>query len=162
MAVALEDHVSELLQRDPNRSLTVQQLHTLLIHEVGPSAGTYHDLQARLKRAASRFLLVDRATPFAAEGGWSHEVREAYSGALDRAGVDFSPIVSLGPVPSGPEHPADVVAALRTTLLALSLELEDPRAREDILSTLLAVSSCAGPVPAMPTTTPPPGPLPAG
>ena len=162
MAVALEDHVTELLQRDPNRSFSVQQLHTLLIHEVGHSAGTYHDLQSRLKRSGGRFMLVDRASPLGPEGSWTHEVREAYSGALNRAGIDFSPIVSLSPSGSGEESEASVVAALRTTLLTLSLELDDPRVREDILSTLLAVTPRAGPESEGPTTTHPPGPLPAG
>ena len=136
--MTVEEHVTDLLQRCACHSLSLQQLHTRLVREVGGSAGTYHELHTRLKLRSTQFSVVCRPDPLGAGPQWTGGVREAYAEALRRAGVDTSPVVTLL---ANHHDRSDVMAAMRATLMEISAQLnEDPVAREDLLLALTALS----------------------
>lgn len=152
MPVSIEEQIAEMLRRSATKQLSLQQLHGLLVREIGGAAGSYHDLLSRLKRVSPRFLVLDRPDPLRNNTGWSWEVREAYVSALDHAGIDLSPLVSFAPAQVAAEDdPADVIAVLRSTLVRLTPQLaQDPAISEDIVAALSGITNLS--VPAMPTT----------
>ena len=118
---SIESYTTELLRRQAGRALSLQQLHALLLHELGPGAGTYHQLHQRLKKSAAPLRLLERTHAFPAELNWPDEARLRYQRALLAAGYDASPIVALA---ATPDDTTDVLDDLRTTLLELSEQLQ--------------------------------------
>jgi hypothetical protein len=130
----IEQHAADLLARCPSHSLSLYQLHAMLVHEAGGPTGTYQELHLRLKQRSAQFSVVCRARPWGDGELWTGAVREAYSRALDQAGVDTSPLVTLV---AASDRQEDVVIAMRTTLQLLGNDLtDDPVAREDLLYVL--------------------------
>jgi hypothetical protein len=118
---SIESWTTELLRRQAGRALSLQQLHALLLQELGPGAGTYHQLHQRLKKTAAPLRLLERTHPFPAEQDWPEDARARYQQALQDAGYDPSPIVALS---AASEEAPDVLDELRTTLLDLSEQLQ--------------------------------------
>lgn len=82
MYFVLQARASEILERFPARSLPLSRLHEILSTELGPAAGTYHDLQASLRQSTGRFLVMEPQDPLASADEWPAEVRAAYSRQL--------------------------------------------------------------------------------
>ena len=135
--MTIEEQAADVLQRSACHSLSLQQLHALLERETAGRAGTYHELHLRLKQKSQQFSVVCRPRPWGDNELWTGTVREAYASAIEQAGVDTSPVVTLigRDLPQG-----DLVDTMRATLLDLKPELElDPVAREDLLFVLTGV-----------------------
>lgn len=148
MNTALEARAKDILVRYPARSLSLPRLHELLVAELGTAAGTYHDLQAKLRQSEARFLILEPRDPLAASTDWPAEVRSAYTREITRL-PGQEPLVTLtDPFPSATESP---LAALHRTLCDLrdaNLGAPDLFWEMGQLDVLLT--------PAEPSTTPPP------
>ena len=113
----IETWISEALRRQAGHTLSLQRLHDGLVHDLGAAAGSYHQLQQRLKQARGSFHLQERAHPLADPIQWPSDIREQYENALRRAGIDLSPLVSL---PAPPDHQErGILSVLEQTLCAL-------------------------------------------
>src|SRR5687767_13901904 len=99
---SLEGEAARMLRRN-GYSASVRQLHTMLVREHGPRVGSYHELYDRLKRKHERFALVDRTDPLIPDPTWSGEARLRYAEALQGAGIDLTPVVSLVQTDTEPE-----------------------------------------------------------
>ena len=84
MYSVLEVRASEILERFPARSLSLTRLHEILTAELGPVAGTYHDLHASLRQLTARFLVMEPQDPLAGAAEWPVEDRAAYLEELKR------------------------------------------------------------------------------
>lgn len=130
---SIDRYAAELLRRQRGRTLTLQQLHELLVHELGPGAGTYQQLHHRLKQTAGRLRVLERTDPLG-DQSWPAEIRQQYLHALEDAGVDTSPIVSLLPAN---DDETSVLDDLRATLLNLSDQLQqDALLRDEVIAAL--------------------------
>jgi hypothetical protein len=118
----IESCSTELLRRQAARALSLQQLHSLLVQELGASAGTYHQLHQRLKKTAAQLRLLERSPAFPAELDWPDDARLQYQRALVDAGYDASPIVALT---TSVDDVPNVLDDLRATLLELSEQLQE-------------------------------------
>jgi hypothetical protein len=131
----IEAHAGEVLRRHTCHTLSLQQLHDALVHELGPAAGTYHQLQQRLKQARAVFHVVERAGPLLEECAWPREIREQYAGALREAGLDFSPLVSLAA--ASPGRDTGILGGLEETLASLHTRSRtDPLLSADLMAAL--------------------------
>lgn len=130
---SLESRAAELLRRH-GYAASLQQLHGLLLRDMGPSAGTYHELYSRLKRARD-FTIIERSNPLAPGVTWPAEARERYADAMHRAGVDVTPVVSLRE--SRGADVEDVRSILRRTLLALYEQVRHDAGLRDELAAAL-------------------------
>jgi len=131
---AIESFSTELLRRHAGRALSLLQLHGLLLDELGPRAGTYHQLHQRLKKSSAPLRILERSHPFPGELNWPPETRVLYERALEDAGYDVSPIVALA---AGADESPTVLDELRATLLSLSEQLQDEdRINIDIVAAL--------------------------
>jgi hypothetical protein len=119
--VDIESLTTELLRRQAGRALSLRQLHGLLLQELGPVAGTYHQLHQRLKKTAAPLRLLECTHPFPAEHDWPDDARTEYWQALQDAGYDASPIVALS---ATSDDTPDVFDDMRATLLDLSEQLQ--------------------------------------
>ncbi len=123
-----------MLRRHACSTLSLRQLHESLVHELGPAAGTYHQLHQRLKQARGVFHVVERAGPLLDVNSWPREIREQYMDALSAAGLDFSPLVSLATVP---DRDPGILGGLEETLASLQARSgADPLLRADLVATL--------------------------
>ncbi len=135
---SIESCSTELLRRHSGHALTLQRLHELLLQELGPAAGTYHQLHQRLKKSSAPLRILERADPFPSELDWPADTRSVYERALQQAGYDTTPIVALTPAA---EDPPTVLDDLRATLLELSEQLgQDDRFTIDIVAALTGLS----------------------
>jgi hypothetical protein len=135
--MSIEGFSAELLRRSAGRTLSLKRLHATLQQELGPAAGTYHQLQYRLKQARNAFLVLERSNPLGDEAaGWPENVRSEYITALDCAGLDLSPIVSL--VVMEDEEPRGLLGELERTLKHLSERVRYEPGLEAELVTALA------------------------
>ncbi|MEX2282958.1 MAG: hypothetical protein WEE89_10795 [Gemmatimonadota bacterium] len=151
----IESYSAELLRRSAGRMLSLKRLHETLKRELGPGAGTYHQLQQRLNQARHAFIILERPNPLADEASWPETVRAEYALALDRAGLDLSPVVSL--VSSADEQPG-LVGELGRTLshLCECVRLE-PALQAELIEALADLPALEQAItPARQTTTPPP------
>ena len=140
MPESIEVLCAERLRMLPCQTMSLNCLHDTLLNEFGPAAGSYHQLYLTLKRSRQRFAVLERAhTAYA--GVWPERLRDDYEHALQSAGVDVSPVVTL--VPSASEDSvSNVLELLRVTLAAFATELQaDPVAAAEMLSTIMALQS---------------------
>jgi hypothetical protein len=93
--MSIESYSAEVLRRSAGHALTLRRLHETLRQQLGPAAGTYHQLQHRLKQARSAFVILERPNLLVDDTSWPESVRTEYTNALHDAGLDTSPIVSL-------------------------------------------------------------------
>ena len=93
--MSIESYSAEVLRRSVGHALTLRRLHETLRQQLGPAAGTYHQLQHRLKQARSAFMILERPNPLVDDSSWPESVRTEYVNALHDAGLDTSPVVSL-------------------------------------------------------------------
>jgi|SRR5262245_11379248 len=115
--------------------MSLRRLHDALVRELGPVAGSYHQLHQRLKQAPASFQLLEQPSPLPGVANWPMELREQYSGALLDAGLDVSPLVSLADFASA--ETAGVLGGLERTLAALRAQRDlDPLLASDLLATL--------------------------
>ena len=136
--MTVEELAAQVLQRSTCHSMSLQHLHEQLVHELGGTAGTYHELHLRLKQRNQLFSVVCRADPLYQPGPWTGAVREQYASALQQAGLDTSPVVTLLQLKT--DQP-DVVGCLRATLMDVASQLgDDPTAREDVLAALTGLA----------------------
>jgi hypothetical protein len=158
MLESIEVQAAEQLRLQHGQTMSLSTLHDRLVDELGPSAGTYHQLYVTLKRARQRFAVLERAhTTYA--GVWPERLRDDYESALQGAGVDLSPVVTL--VPYGSEDPVNgILESLRSTLAAFATELQaDPVAAAEMIGTITALQALPRLRAATPrTTTRPRGP----
>jgi hypothetical protein len=127
--------VMAILRRQAGHTLSMRRLHDALIHELGSAAGSYHQLHQRLKQTPATFQLHEQPSPLPGETTWPMEVREQYSGALQDAGLDLSPLVSLAEF--GREETPGVLGGLQRTLAAVRAHRDlDPLLAADLLATL--------------------------
>jgi hypothetical protein len=146
---------TELLRRQPGHTLSLQRLHDALLRELGAAAGTYHQLQQRLKHAHAVFRVVERPGPLTDMHTWPLELREQYTGALRAAGLDLSPLVIL----VGPSESLDagLLGGLEATLTALQARAQkDPALESDVRAVFSDLPELLEALAqALPTTTPP-------
>lgn len=116
MYTVLQARASEVLERFPSRSLSLSRLHEILVAELGPAAGTYHDLHASLRQSTTRFLVMEPKDPLAAVDGWPAEVRSAYTEQLMQL-PGGETMVALTRTAGGIE--SDALGALHQTLCDL-------------------------------------------
>jgi hypothetical protein len=152
-------HAIEVLSRQTGQTMSLRRLHDVLVHELGPVAGSYHQLHQRLKQAPASFQLLEQPSPLPGEASWPMELREQYSGALLDAGFDVSPLVSLADFAHA-ETPG-VLGGLERTLAALRARDLDPLLASDLLATLAELPQLQDALEQVPPTTSPPHDLPA-
>lgn len=134
--MTIEEQAAEVLQRSACHCLSLQQLHAMLIRERPGCAGTYHELHLRLKQKSQQFAVVCRPRAWGDSELWTGSVREAYVSAIEQAGLDTSPLVTLQA--HAPDD-ADLISAMRATLMQLRPGLEqDLAGLDDLLFALTA------------------------
>jgi len=116
MYPVLEARASEILERYPARSLPLSRLHEILVAEIGPAAGTYHDLQASLRQSTARFLVMEPRDPLPAAQDWPAEIRSAYVEELGRLPGSETMVALTRPSVAGEGDP---LSALHQTLCDL-------------------------------------------
>lgn len=137
MIDSIEVLVTEHLRLRNGQTTTLSTLHANLIDEIGPAAGTYHQLYQRLKRSTHRFALFERPNPVYTVS-WPDDCQAEYERALRKAGVDLSPVITL--VPETDDEPECVFTTLRATLLALSQELQaDAAMANEVMGAITAL-----------------------
>src|SRR5687768_191261 len=97
--MSIESYSAEVLRRSAGHALTLRRLHEALRQQLGPAAGTYHQLQYRLKQARTAFVILERPNPLVDETSWPESLRTEYTNALHAAGLDTSPVVALAARP---------------------------------------------------------------
>ena len=142
MIDSIETLATEQLRSHNGQTMTLSDLHATLVDELGPAAGTYHQLYQRLKRSRHRFVLFERRNAVY-PGEFPDECRTDYERALRTAGFDLSPVVTLAPES---DESSDVLSTLRETLLTLSKTLasEDAVASE-LIETVNALEQAPWP-----------------
>jgi hypothetical protein len=142
MIESIETLATEHLRLQNGQTMTLSDLHETLLDELGPGAGTYHQLYQRLKRSSHRFVLFERPNPVY-PGAFPDECRSDYERALRTAGLDLSPVVTL--VPQNDES-SDVLGVLRETLLTMSKALaSEELVASELLETVNALQQARWP-----------------
>jgi hypothetical protein len=156
--MSIESHSAELLRRSAGHTLSLKRLHETLKQQLGPGAGTYHQLQQRLNQARSSFVVLERPNPLADDLSWPDTVRAEYARALDQAGLDLSPVVSLV---SSVDEESGLIGELGRTLSHLSeCARREPALQAELITALADLPELEQAImPALRTTTPPPDPL---
>jgi hypothetical protein len=153
----IESYSAELLRRSAGHTLSLKRLHETLKRELGPGAGTYHQLQQRLNQARSAFVVLERPNPLADEASWPEAVRAEYARALDQAGLDLSPVVSL--VASADELPGLIGELGRTLSHLCECARLEPALQAELITAMADLPELEQAIiPALRTTTPPPDP----
>lgn len=137
MIDSIEALVTEQLRLRTGRTMTLSTLHTNLVDEIGPAAGSYHQLYQRLKRCSHRIAMFERPNVVYTVS-WPADCQADYERAMRQAGVDLSPLVTL--VPTQDDEPESVFSTLRATLLTLSKELQaDATLANEVIGAVMAL-----------------------
>ncbi|MCI0433410.1 MAG: hypothetical protein L0271_07160 [Gemmatimonadetes bacterium] len=95
MNADVERAAVRLLAERASPSLSIRELHALLVAEVGPGVGSYARFRDDIDRRGDVFAIVLPDDPLTGAGAWPGTLLTEYRGALRDAGVDAEPRVVL-------------------------------------------------------------------
>jgi hypothetical protein len=91
----IERTAADVLNRSSVPSVSMRQLHALVVAEIGDGAGSYARFTDALRRRRDVFLVVDPDDPLAEGPSWPPAVLDEYRQALATAGLAAEPVVAL-------------------------------------------------------------------
>lgn len=91
----IERAAAQVLNRCSAPSLSLRQLHAMVVAEIGGNAGSYARFADTLRRRRDLFVIVEPDDPLACAPAWPPPMLDEYRQALANAGLDAEPIVAL-------------------------------------------------------------------
>lgn len=91
----IERAAAEVLNRCSVPSVSMRQLHAMVVAEIGQGAGSYARFTDALRRRRDLFVIVEPDDPLACTPAWPTPLLNEYRQALASAGLDAEPIVAL-------------------------------------------------------------------
>lgn len=106
---------AHILRAQPGYTMPLSRLYAQLVQELGSEAGSYSQIYQQLQKRTDSFTLLNSPRVLAAADGWSGMVREAYSEALQQAGLGSCVRVALTEA-AAEDSNNDLAAALSATV----------------------------------------------
>lgn len=91
----IERAAAAVLNRCSAPSVSMRHLHSLVVAEIGPGAGSYARFVEALRRRRDMFVVVDPDDPLADDPSWPQPLLDEYRQALSSAGLTPEPVVTL-------------------------------------------------------------------
>jgi hypothetical protein len=95
MESEIERTAAQVLNRCSAPSVSMRQLHALVVAEIGAGAGSYARFTDTLRRRRDLFVVVDPDDPLSEGPAWPPPLLDEYRQALAEAGLEAEPVVAL-------------------------------------------------------------------
>jgi len=125
MESEIERAAAQVLNRCSDPSVSMRQLHALVVAEIGAGAGSYARFTDTLRRRRDLFVVVDPDDPLSEGPAWPPPLLDEYRQALAEAGLEAEPVVALAKSAALPamalavERDASVMATMGQSLADL-------------------------------------------